>query len=165
MKKLLLIVLTLLMLTGCASQPVFETVDDLPVSGEPAQAKEILVSLPKEASVPTLEGEDDARLYDCGDYILTTQVFRGGDIDGTLQSLTGFPGANLSHVQTKQQNMDRYDCVWTAAGENGEEVGRAVVLDDGAYHYAVSVLADAELAGDLLQQWKTVLNSVKLSTD
>lgn len=165
MKKLFLIALAVLMLSGCGSQPVFETVDDLPVSGEPAQAKEIVVSLPKGASVPTLEGENNACLYDCGDYILTTHVFSGGDIDGTLQMLTGFPGANLSHMKTKQQNMDRYDCVWTAAGENGEEVGRAVVLDDGAYHYAVSVLADAELAGELLGQWKTVLNSVKLSTD
>ena len=165
MKKLLLIALAVLMLSGCTSQPVFETVDDLPVSGESAQAKEIILSLPKEASIPTLEGEDGACLYDCGDYILTTHIFSGGDLDGTLQQLTGFPGANLSHMKTKQQNLDRYDCVWTAAGENGEEVGRAVVLDDGVYHYAVSVLADAKAAGELLEQWKTVLKSVKLSTD
>ena len=165
MKKLLLLVLILLMLTGCAAQPTFETVDDLPVSGQSAVAKELLLSIPKEAASPTMEGTDGACLYDCGEYTITTQVLSAGNLDGTLQTITGFTGANLSHMKTKQQSLDRYDCVWTAVGEGGDVVGRAVVLDDGAYHYAVTVMADAEYAGELLGQWNTLLRSVKLSTD
>lgn len=165
MKKLLLLVLILLMLTGCTAQPTFETVDDLPVSGQTVTAKELLLSLPKEAASPTMEGTDGACLYDCGEYTLTTQVLPAGNLDGTLQTITGFTGANLSHMKTKQQSLDRYDCVWTAAGEGGDVVGRAVVLDDGAYHYAVTVMADAEYAGELLGQWNTLLRSVKVSTD
>lgn len=164
MKKLLLLVLMLLMLTGCAAQPTFETVDDLPVSGQTAQAKELLLSLPDDAASPAMESEDGACLYDCGEYTLTTQVLPAGNLDGTLQTITGFTGANLSHMKTKQQSLDRYDCVWTAAGEGGDTVGRAVVLDDGAYHYAVTVMADAEHAGALLPQWKAILSSVQLGT-
>ena len=165
MKKLLTIALTCLLLTGCASQTVFETVDGLPVSGQAVQAKKIDLSLPMEAAVPTLEGEDGTYLYDCGDYTISTHVFPSGDMDSTLQTLTGFPGANLSHMKTKQQNMDRYDCVWTAAGETGETVGRAVVLDDGTYHYAVAVMGNAQAAGELSAQWKNILKSVTLSTE
>ncbi len=165
MKKFLLLVLVLLMLTGCGAQTVFETVDDLPVSGTTAEAKELLLSLPKEAASPVMQGDDGACLYDCGAYTLTTQVLPAGDLNGTLEKITGFTGENLSHMKTRQQNLDRYDCVWTCAGEGSDLVGRGVVLDDGAYHYAVTVMTDAQQAGELLSQWNTLLSSVKLSTD
>ena len=165
MKKLLPIILTVLMLAGCGVQTTFETVDDLPVSGTPSPAKELELSLPKEAASPVMEGESGAYFYDCGDYVLTTQTLQGGDLDGTLRQLTGFSGDDLAHMKTKQQGMDRYDCVWTAVGESGEQVCRAVVLDDGCYHYTVSVMADAESAGGLAQQWQQVLSSVKIKTD
>lgn len=165
MKKLLLLVLMLLMLTGCAVQPTFETVDDLPVSQTAEPAKELQLSLPDNAASPTMESEDGACYYDCGDYVLTTQIVSAGDLNSTLRTVTGFTAENLSHMKTKQQGVERYDCVWTAAGEGGDTVGRAVVLDDGVYHYAVTVMADAENAGELMGQWKTILSSVKLSTD
>lgn len=165
MKKLILFLLILLMLTGCAAQPTFETVDDLPVSQTAAPAKNLQISLPKNAAAPTMESEDGACFYDCGDYTLTTQIVPSGDLSGTLQQLTGFMTDNLSHMKTKQQNAERYDCVWTAAGEGGDTVCRAVVLDDGVYHYAVTVMADAEKSGQLLDQWKNILSSVSLSTD
>lgn len=165
MKKLLLLSLTLLMLTGCAARPTFETVDDLPVNGTPEPAKELQLSLPEEAASPVMEGENGSCLYDCEDYILTTQVLPGGDLDATLRQLTGFATADLAHMKTKQQGADRYDCVWTAVGESGEQVCRAVVLDDGSYHYAVAVMADATKSGALTEQWQKVLNSVKLNID
>lgn len=165
MKKLLPIVLLVLLLTGCAAQPTFETVDDLPVNATPGPAKELQVELPKQATSPTMEGEDGVCLYECEDYILTTQVLPGGDLDATLRQLTGFATADLAHMKTKQQGLDRYDCVWTAVGESGEQVCRAVVLDDGSYHYTVAVMADADKSGDLTEQWRTVLNSVQIKTD
>ena len=164
MKKLLPIVLLVLMLMGCGAQPVFETVDDLQVNAtEPA--KELQVDLPEEAASPVMEGDGGSRLYDCGDYVLTTQVLSGGDLDATLRQITGFATGDLAHMKTKQQGMDRYDCVWTAVGETGEQVCRAVVLDDGSYHYAVAVMADAADSGALTEQWREVLNSVKVKTD
>lgn len=165
MKKLIPIVLLVLMLMGCGAQPVFETVDDMPVTGTPEPAKELQVDLPEEAASPAMEGENGVCLYECEDYVLTTQVLTGGDLDTTLRQLTGFATADLAHMKTKQQGIDRYDCVWTAMGESGEQVCRAVVLDDGSYHYAVAVMADAADSGKLTEQWRQVLNSVKIKTD
>ena len=165
MKKLIPIILCVLMLMGCSVQPTFETVDDLPADGTPAPAKQLQISLPKEAATPVMEGEAGVCLYDCGDYLLTTQTLSGGDLDATMRQLTGFTVSDLSHMKTKQQNLDRYDCVWTAIGESGEQVCRAVVLDDGSYHYAVTVMADAQKAGDLLPKWQSLLRSVQLSID
>ena len=38
-------------------------------------------------------------------------------------------------------------------------MGQAAVIDDGKYHYCVSLLADATLAGELEVQWGKLLNS------
>ena len=165
MKKLIPIVLCVLLLAGCGAQPTFETVNDLLPSGTPEPAKELVVSLPQEAATPAMEGENGVCLYECEDYVLTTQVLPGGDLDATLQQLTGFTTGDLAHMKTKQQGMDRYDCVWTAASETGEQVCRAVVLDDGSYHYAVAVMAEAAVSGDLTGQWQSVLRSVQVKTD
>ena len=164
MKKLLPLLGILLLLTGCAGNTALETVNDTIVTDNWVTAANLEISLPESASVPTLQGEDGAKFYDCGAYSLTTQILPSGDLNGTLQQLTGYTLENLSHMKTKQNTATRYDCVWAAAGESGDKVGRAVVLDDGNYHYAVTVMADAQNSGDLIAEWEAVLSSVKIST-
>ena len=50
----------------------------------------------------------------------------------------------LTVLETRQGDIDRYDFVWTMAGETGDRLGRAAILDDGNYHYCMSVLRDAQ---------------------
>jgi len=45
-------------------------------------------------------------------------------------------------IKTAQDTYERYDFVWTAAGEDGLQTGRACILDDGNYHYALSAMAE-----------------------
>ena len=47
------------------------------------------------------------------------------------------------------------------AGEGGDRVGRCVLLDDGHYHYVLTVLMDAGLAGDLAESVNALCASFK----
>ena len=163
-KKFTILALLCLLLTGCGTKETFETVDDLYV--QPAAQPQFLhVNLPEEAAVPTLEHEGNGSVYLCDGYTMTMQVLPGGSLDTTLSQLTGFSTDRLTLMHTKQAKTDRYECVWTSAGEGMEQVGRLVILDDGNYHYAVTVMAPADTAGELTQTWQKLLNSAALSTD
>ena len=153
-----------LLLTGCGAKETFETVDDLYV--QPAAQPQFLhLDMPEEAAVPTLEHEQTGSIYLCDGYTMTVQVLPGDSLDSTLSRLTGFTTDRLTLMHTKQADTDRYECVWTAAGEGDDQVGRLVILDDGNFHYAVTVMAPAETAGELTQTWQKLLNSAVLSTD
>ena len=160
--KFLCILLMLMMLTGCGSQPVYETVQD-PWIEVAAPCREITLKLPTEAAAPVLQSPEEGKLYLCDGYVLTVQTFGGGDLDETLRQLTGFNKEQLTYMQTQSGDLKRYACVWSAAGEGGDHVGRAVILDDGSYHYAVSVMADFATAGDLADTWQELLSTVKVT--
>ena len=163
-KKLAIFALLCLLLTGCGAKETFETVDDLYV--QPAAQPQFLhLDMPEEAAVPTLENEQTGSVYLCDGYTMTVQVLPGGSLDSTLAQLTGFTSDRLTLMHTKQTQTDRYECVWTSAGEGTEQVGRLVILDDGNYHYAVTVMAPADTAGELTQTWQKLLSSAAISTD
>jgi hypothetical protein len=160
--KILCILFVMLMLTGCTPQPVLEKVED-PWVEVAAREKELVVKLPADAAAPALQSDDGGRLYLCDGYTLTLQTFSGGDLDATMRQVTGFSGKQLTCIETERGELKEYSCVWSSAGEGGDYVGRAVILDDGSYHYAVSVMADFATAGELTQPWQELLNSVSLS--
>ena len=162
MKILCFVLIVALLLGGCGAQPALETVLDQLETPVMAQMQQVNVVLPKEASVPTLHSEEAGALYLCDGYTLSVQTMEAGDLDATMRTLTGFAKDQLTVMETAKHNIKRYDCVWSAAGEGGDQVGRAVVLDDGYYHYAVTVMADFTAAGDLAQTWNNILDSVSL---
>ena len=61
-----------------------------------------------------------------------------------------------------EDGAKRYDFVWASAGENGDQLGRAVILDDGNYHYCLSVLRDADTTERSQIVWRDVFDSFKL---
>lgn len=165
MKKWFVLVLAALLLGGCGAQPTFETVDDddlLPVSG---QIKQIELELPKEAAQPVCVSDNGDRLYLCSGYTLMIQTLPGGNLDSTLRQISGFDTQQLRPVHTKTGEADRYDFVWTAAGEGADQVLRSVVLDDGQNHHVVTVVADATDGGNLQETWNQLLSTVSLRTD
>lgn len=168
MKKLW-IVLSLaltLTLTGCSIEDTLETISDLYDVPVMAQMQQVELALPKEAAAPSMENPEAGKLYLCDGYTLTVQTMGAGDLDRTLRQLTGFEKSQLTLMQTRRNDVDCYECVWTGAGEGGDQMSRAMVLDDGSFHYAVTVMAAAEDAGSLANVWQTIFDSVKLvSTD
>lgn len=164
MRKCLLWMLpALLLVSGCAEQEVFEQVGDDYAVMAPAPGS-VQVELPPEAAVTALGSERDHAIYFCDGYTLTVQTLAGGDMERTVEELTGFLPDRITVLQTGSGQVRRYTGTWTCVGEAGDQVGQFVVLDDGSYHYAVTVMAPAERVGALRLTWDTVLDSVNLGS-
>lgn len=154
MKKIVILLAAVLLLSGCSHSEDFETMKD--VYGEqqlPAMGK-VRYTLPPDAAAQVMES-DAGKLYFCDGYDITLQTFSSGNLDATLRALTGFGREKLSVIETDS----RYACVWTAAGEGGNVVGRAVILDDGNYHYCMTVMADEDRALQLKDAWQALFDS------
>lgn len=163
MRKIIVIGLLLLMLTGCGGEESYETMMDGAVEPVQAERMHIMVNLPEEAAKQAMDSEDSGAMYLCEDYVLTVQTLPGGDMQKTILETTGFTPDQLPMIETAQGDAKRYVCVWTSLGENGNQVGRCAVLDDGNYHYVLTAMADEDKAGELAEGvWDTVFSSFRL---
>lgn len=161
MKRMSLILGLLLLFSGCGSRETFETISDeilLPAMAEPA---EIWVELPEDSAMPVMESEEGI-IYICEDYDVSVQTMARGDLDGTCRKVSGFGVSDLTIIQTAEGEVDCYEFVWTAAGETGQKVGRATVLDDGNYHYVLSALIDADKLAEYQEIWNGIFQSFRL---
>lgn len=162
MKRVFLLLLCGLLLCGCSAQETFETVDDIVAQQVSGQMQQLLIDLPAESALPTLENDGEGTLYLCDGYTLTVQTFAAGDLGKTLRSVTGYEKEQLQLLQTTSASATRYDCVWTAAGESEDQVGRMVLLDDGSFHYVLTAMAGASQMDRLQPVWDGLFRSVEL---
>lgn len=163
MKKVLLVLLTACLLAGCSLQ-TFERVEDPNDVQAMATPGKILLELPGSAAVPAMEGTYGS-LYFCGDYEISVETLLSGNLDSTLKTLTGFGKEDISLLETQRKGISCYEGVWSAAGENGDCIGRIMVLDDGSFHYCVTVMTPAENAAMCISEWNELFSSVTLSED
>lgn len=161
MKKILIFTLLALLLTGCAAEETFETISDDIIQPAMAQPREIAVNLPGETSIPTMES-DSGRMYLASDYEIYIQTLDSGDLNATIQTVSGYEEDALTVMETNLDGVSRYEFVWASAGENGDRIGRGVVLDDGSYHYVMTVLRDAETTESTQIVWNDVFASFTL---
>ena len=158
MKRWLWMMVLAVLLCGCKAEETLETVSDEWMVPAMAQPREISVRLPENTVLPVME-QDGRRLYMGQDYEIMLETLASGDLNATICSVSGFEKEQLTVLQTQQADAERYDFVWTTAGERGERLGRAVILDDGNYHYCMSVLRDAE---ESTVVWQDVFSSFAL---
>lgn len=162
MKKFGILLVLSLILSGCGTQETFETVSDLYAQPVSAVVQQVVMDIPQEATATVMQSDSAGTVYLCDDYTITVQTFASGDLDKTLQTVTGYEKKQLQIMQTRTDNAKRYECVWTAAGEGQTQVGRACVLDDGSYHYVLTVMAAESRAGDLTQTWQSLMESFRI---
>lgn len=162
MKRLCWLLLTAVLLCGCSGEQTVETVCDELLLSAMAPQKELSVKLPTNAAKSVLAAEDGSQLYFCDDYTLTVQTGLAGDLDRTVRELCGYGPQQLTVMETKLGGIKRYDWTWTSAGEGSVQVGRAAVLDDGDYHYCMSVMADETDSGSLDARWDALFASLRL---
>lgn len=163
MKKFCVVLMLCLGLSGCGTVETFETLG--PVQHEPDEAPamgEIQISLPESASKEVF-ANNDSSCYECDGYTLMLQTFSSGNLTQTIRNLSGFAPDKLTVLESKNGDYKRYEWVWTAAGEGADVLCRAMVIDDGDYHYCLSVMAPAQNAGALQGEWNQVFTSFTLS--
>lgn len=158
MKKYLWLFLSVCLLCGCTAQDTMETVSDEMLLPVMAQPRDISVKLPGETALPVVEN-DAGRIYICDEYEIVLQTLDAGDLGRTMQALSGMDREQMTVMETAAEDSKRYEFVWTSAGEQGEQLGRAVVLDDGSYHYCLSVLRNADKAETSQINWNDVFQS------
>lgn len=161
MKKCVLFLLVMVLLSGCGAQETFETLDDVYAPVEPAEHRAVTLTLPEGTTATSLESES-GEYYLCGDFEFGIETLEAGDLGRTVTAVCGYDMADVTMVQTQTGEFDRYDFVWCAVGEGGDQVGRAVILDDGNYHYVLTAVTAADNAGDLRQAWNEMFASFGL---
>ena len=158
------ILVSLLVLSGCGNAVDLETVNDVYIQPE-EQPQQVLLELPQLTYVPVLQSEGQDRLYLCDGYTVCIQTLAGGDLDRTLRTVTGYGSQNLQLQKMQNGEHTRYLCVYSAAGEGQTQIGRTCILDDGSFHYALTVLASEARAGALKEQIQSVFNSFDLTPE
>lgn len=165
MKKFWIIPMLVLFLAGCGKEATRETVSDVPSAPVMSVAQRILVQLPPEVSTPALQSDKTGALYLCEDYSVTIQTVESGDLNRTIREATGMARESLQIMETKQDGVKRYQWVWAVGGENGVQVGRGCVLDDGYYHYVITAMADEDKVATVQQSWQEIFRSFRLSEE
>ena len=158
MKRWVWMMVLSVLLCGCKAEETLETVNDEWVVPAMAQPREISVRLPDNVVVPVME-QDGRKLYMGQNYEILLETLAAGDLNDTIRTISGFEKDHLTVLETCQADTERYDFVWTTTGEYGVRLGRAVVLDDGNYHYCMTVLRDAE---ESIVVWQDVFSSFAL---
>lgn len=161
MKRCWVIVFLALAFTGCGVQETFETIADSYDIPAMAQARQLHLELPADVAVLTVANEEAGTIYLCDNYTVTVQTLSSGDLDGTLRSVTGYGRDALTVMETETEGLIRYDVVWSCAGEGGDQVGRAVILDDGSYHYVLTAMTDAERTADVSADWELLFQTFR----
>ena len=162
MKKICVLLVMALCLTGCGGEAVFETVGDTGILSASAQPREITLTLPEDTVLPVME-TDGGSLYMCRDFDVTVQTLEGGDLESTVRTVSGQSLEDLTVIKGTEGECNSYEFVWTAAGEGGEQVCRGQILDDGVYHYVLTAMTDADLVYEYQEIWNGMFESFGLS--
>lgn len=158
LKKWITIGICAILLTGCAT-PTFETLGDIPHQQVAAPLpQKVVLKLPENA-VQAVWSEESETMYLCQDYTVHLQTLDSGDLKSTIRQLSGFDKDRLTLVESRCGDHDRYEWVWIAAGEGGDVLCRCAVLDDGNFHYALTVTASTEAAGALTEEWNGIMST------
>lgn len=162
MKVLVLILTMILLLTGCGADAVFETVSDEMVLATTAHPREVRFDLAQEPVMPAME-TDAGQLYLCGDFDVMLQTMESGDLNSTVYQVSGFAPEELTLIQTGTGEVEKYEFVWSAATDEGQQIGRCTILDDGYFHYALSATVDAGLIEEYQEIWNGIFESFELA--
>ena len=143
MRKLIWIAAAALLLTGCAAEeePVFETIGEIRYeSAAVVEPYMVEFDLPEEAASQVMAGQDGATLYNWENFEVCVQTVESGNLDATLEMVTGVGADSLTVMKKNWSDMILYQTVWSATGEDGVLLGRALIADDGYYHYCISII-------------------------
>lgn len=162
MKRLAIFLVLVFLFAGCGAQQTFETVADEYLLPAANTRREVSLVLPEDANVQAMQDTEGGTLYLCDAYTLTVQTKESGDLNRTFLDATGFPIDELQILSSRQGDNKRYEAVWTAAGESEPQIGRICILDDGSYHYVLTAMTSASVAGQNQKALQEIFSSFDL---
>ena len=161
MKKLWWLIFAVLMICGCTADPVYETMgnvwDNPQVQSEPAS---IEFGLPDDAQMEVMESDGLARSYRIGEWMLWTEICNGGDVEATMEALTGLEDPRI--ISHPAGVYTCYETAWAVGEEAGEFLVRTAVIPKGQYHYCLSIKYPQEDAVQVGSFFTEILNNVSL---
>ena len=168
MKKFLLLALCLALLSGCAAQSVWETVDDeLPAIPAGGMEDAYLVSIDVPDDAVAAAGSDDgaSTCYEQpeGDYEISVQTLLCSGADSAVRRLSGFEPEQLDVLRTTRFGLPEYQFAWYASGDEGGRLCRADVLCDWPYSYTVTFSVREECAAAYQAAAQQVFESICLN--
>ena len=145
---------------GCSEQAAMETVaDEMVVATAPV--REVIMELPGEPVLPVMQTQT-GKLYICDEFEVSVETLPGGDLERTVEMLTGFGIGDVTVMETEGNGRTRYDLAWSCMGESGPEVGRAAILSDGEYHYCLTAMTAEENASEFKEMFNGLFESFAL---
>lgn len=164
MRRWWFVFLFVLILCGCKAEKELETISDVHQTPKTVHPMEVCVSVPDDAALEVMSSPENGSIYFCEDYTLTMHTVPAGDLRKTVLEASGFLPDQLPIIKTQKAGCVSYDFVWTSVGEQGDQVCRCSILDDGNFHYVLTAMADAEVAGQLTEkQWEDVFSTFCLA--
>lgn len=147
-RVVIMLLLVFIMFGGCQKGEDLEVIADdwkETLVQEPAHVQ---FNVPDDVSLEVMSG-NDWKVYQGDYYQILVQHYPSGDLDRTLKDICGYTKEDLTVIEITGEDIDKYLFGWSAVSEEGELVGRCAVLDDGRFHYCLSVLVNAEKSGEL----------------
>lgn len=137
--KLICLLCVLLLLTGCSTVPVWETVDDfspaIPASTWLDEAYAIQIGLPDHAELTWQT--DTCTLYEAETMQIMTETFLASDLNTAVRHLSGYDAENLLILETTRFDLPEYQFAWYTQTAEGGNLCRADLVMDGSTCYAV----------------------------
>ena len=124
----------LFLLTGCAAQPVWETVED---SGPVVARQADYDLLPLSGQAEVIAAHNGDTLYQMGTMEILTTTFYAADYQTAVKHLSGYKAENLNILQTSRYDMPEYQFVWCSQSEEGGMIYRADLIMDDMTCYAI----------------------------
>ncbi len=159
MKKLW-VLLAVVLLAGCQARD-YETLSDAYVEQQP-QPGELFFLVPADGTVMTCS-QPGEELYLWEGCTLSVRRRTAGDLDATLREVTGYGREALSPLQWEENGLDYTACAYVCAGEGGDRLGRTLVLDDGAWHYCLTLLVEADRAEEYSSLWENLKSTASIA--
>lgn len=162
----LAVCLVTLCLVGCstAQEPVMETIGPEAYQdfGAKPVAAQIHVLVPEQAVSEAIADGQNGMVYTWEDHTLILQTRDSGNIQATVEALTGQDYDNLTVMSRNKGDLTYYQTVWSATGEGQINLGRALIADDGAYHYCLSLVSPED--SDAQQVYDSLCASFSLTS-
>ena len=150
-----------LMLAGCSARPVYETIGNACQGFADTEPMNIQMWLPQEAILEASESNGESR-YICGNWEIWTVICPGGDLNQTLETMSGMDPQYMTVMSRKMGEYTCHETVWSTTGESGTMICHGAVLEDGNHHYCIGLVSSEAESAEAKAVFDQILESVSL---